>query len=228
RRSAVVQPRNYAFLAMLRLKPGQSLAAGTAAARALQPGVVAATGPQFAREPFTLAPAWRGATGVAGLRQKFTRPLLTLLAVVALVLVVACVNIANLLLARAAGRRHELSVHAALGATRWRLARGPLAESLVLAGLGAILGLGLAVWGSHLFVAELSTPTNRIVLDQSVDWRVALFTVAIGVATALLFGVVPAVRATRAAPIDALKSAARGTSSGSTPFTSALVVVQVA
>jgi putative ABC transport system permease protein len=219
---------------MVRLAPGQSAAQATAALRAVQPQIAdetrpatrAVDGSAHLARPFELEPA---ATGSSELRKSYRRPVFALMAIVALTLLIACGNIANLLLARATARRHELSVRTALGASGWRLARQLFAESLVLASVGAALGIAFAWWGSRLIVAQLSTTTNRVFLDVGIDWRVLAFTGAIAVATAVLFGIVPALRASRVAPIDAMKEQGRGTSSGRrVGLTGSLVMAQVA
>lgn len=237
--------RRSPLLVMLRLKPGQSARAGTAILRSVQPAILGVTPegmstvrPPHDREPFTLVSAATGTSlpvrGPSGLRQTYSRPLFTILVVVLLVLVIAGVNIANLLLARATARRHELSVRLALGAPRIRLARQLLIESLVLAAFGAIGGLLVGAWGSRALVAQLSTPVDRIMLDLSLDWRVLTFTAVVAVATAGIFGMVPAWRATRGAPMDVLKMQGRASSQDTAgagrvfTLSSGLVIVQIA
>ena len=220
---------------MLRLRPDQGLEAATAALRGVQPGIRQATIPEHYRpedrerylaEPFTLH---RSGTGSSGLRARYQQPLTLIMGVVALVLLIACANIANLLLARAAARRHEISVRLALGASRLRLMRQLLSESLVLAGLGAALGLLVAYWGSRLLVRQLSTSASTVFLDLSLDWRVLGFTSAVAIATALLFGMAPAFRASRVQPNEALKEQGRGISTDRRFSTgNLLVVLQVA
>lgn len=162
------------------------------------------------------------------LRQRFERPLLVIFAVVALVLLVACANVGNLLLARGIARRHELSVRVALGASRWRLVRQLLAESVLLSTLGALAGLALTPSASRLLVTLLSTSRDPIALDLALDWRVLAFTVATTAMTAIVFGVAPACRATRVAPIEALNAQGRH-ASGETHATlfNSLIVAQV-
>jgi putative ABC transport system permease protein len=236
--SHIVPPgdRNYYGLkVLLRLKPGQSIDAANAIIRGVQPqireGALPSTLPplmqkEFLKEAFTIVPA---ASGTSRLRARYERPLVAIFVVVALVLLIACANIANLQFARSTARRRELSVRLALGAPRWRLVRQWLVESLLLSGIGAVFGLLFASWGSLALVAQLSTAVNRVYLDLSLDWRVLAFTAAVAVVTAILFGTLPALRAARAAPIDALKGQGRGTFSDTrVGLSSGLVVTQVA
>jgi putative ABC transport system permease protein len=220
---------------MVRMRPGQSLDQATASLRGVQPQIREATLPENWRPPdlarylkdrFVLFPA---STGSSFLRERFQRPLMTIMIVVALVLLIACANIANLLLARALARRHELGVRVALGASRWRLIRQLMTESLLLSATGAAFGIAIASWGSRLLVRQLSTQTNTVFLDLSLDWRVLAFTIGVTAATALLFGTAPALRAARVAPIDALKEHTRSSAGDARAgVTSGLVVVQVA
>ena len=230
-RASIHHPSALMLTVMLRLKPGQSVESATAALRTFQSEIVGLKEgqrlPEFLTDPYVLVPAATGTSDRSGLRRQYSRPLMTVLAVVALVLLVACVNVANLFLARATARRHEMSVRLALGATRWRLGRQLLIESLVVALIGAACGLLLATWASRAVVAGLSTVDTRVSLDLSLDWRVMTVTAGIAVATAILFGMGPAIRATRAAPIDAIKEQGRvGGTRGD--LSSGLVVCQVA
>jgi putative ABC transport system permease protein len=141
------------------------------------------------------------------------RPLLVLLGAVALLLLIACANVANLLLVHAAGREREAALRLALGAGHGRLVRQALTESLMLSALGGIAGLGLAFWGTRVLVA-LQPAGMLPVREFGIDWMVLAYVSMLALATGLLFGVAPAVWTSRRLPADALKEGGRGGSAG--------------
>jgi predicted permease len=169
-----------------------------------------------------------GSAGVTWLRRQFQRPLLILMVTVALVLLIACVNIANLLLARAATRRKEIAVRLAVGAGRFRLIRQLLTESVLLATLGGVAGLLFAHWCSRALLAYLPRE-NRAALDLPLDARVLGFTLAVSILTGLLFGLAPAWQATKLDLTASLKDqTGAGASRSRLRLNKLLVVAQVA
>jgi predicted permease len=148
--------------------------------------------------------------------------------VAGIVLLVACANVANLLLARASNRRREIALRLALGAGRTRVMRQLLTESILLAGAGGILALAIAWWGSTLLVRVISTGESPVPLDMHPDWRIFGFTAAVSLITGVLFGLAPAIRSTHVDPGPAIKEGARQLTRSSRVLERALVVIQVA
>jgi putative ABC transport system permease protein len=150
--------------------------------------------------------AFPAATGVSNLRDAYDSSLWILLGITGLVLLIACANLANLMLARASARQREVAVRMALGATRARLLRQLLIESSLLAVTGALLGIALAQLFSRLLIRILTTGNDSLTLIVHTDWRVLLFAAAVAILTCAVFGTLPAFRASKADPIHALKN----------------------
>ncbi len=165
---------------------------------------------QFVSKPLKFVPAGRG---ISDFRDQFGQPLRILAGIVGLLLLIACANLANLLLARAAGRRKEIALRLAMGASRYRLVRQLVVESLVLSLAGAALGLVCAAWAVGGLLGMLSGAGN-LGVTGSLDWRVFGFTFALALATGVLFGLVPAWQATSPGLANALKDQAASVSPG--------------
>ncbi len=193
-RQSALTRRSWWWLRILgRLNPGETIQEAQARMKALAPEVNRATLPadwdadgnqrQYLQRSFALRPA---ATGFSDTGTQYRTALFTLMAVVGLVLLIACANIANLLLARAAARQREISIRMAIGAGRRRVMRQLMSESLLLAALGAVGGLLFAVWGSRLLVRFLSKAGSELQLDTAPDLRVLAFTMGVAVLTGML------------------------------------------
>jgi putative ABC transport system permease protein len=207
-----------------RLRPDVTFDAARADIRLFQSQVVK-------KFPWPMPPAWNENISVEPLQNDMVAGarlrLLMLLGAVALVLLIACANVANLTLARSAGRSREIAVRSALGAGRRRIVRQLVTESVLLASLGGALGILLATQGLKLLQATLPADTPRL-LEVQIDWRVLAFTGGLAILTGIAFGVVPALQGSRAALGETLKTGRGSAAPVSNRLRSALVIAEVA
>jgi putative ABC transport system permease protein len=221
---------------MGRLRQDWSLERATAHLNAISPAIFQETLPSIynAEERasylnFKLG-AFTAGSGLSNLRGQYEASLWLLLGTAGLVLLIACANLANLMLARASAREREIAIKLALGASRGRLIQQLLAESLLLAAIGSVIGALIAQGLSRFLIAFISGESGAIVLDLSPNWRLLAFVGGLAVFTTVLFGLTPALRATRSTPIAVLKAGSRGMTASRERFglRRMLVVSQVA
>jgi predicted permease len=221
---------------MGRLKPGWTIERANAQIQTVSPAIMRETLPPSYRADMAKGylanklTVTSGATGVSQLRRQYEDPLWILLATTGLVLLIACANLANLLLARASVREREIAVRQAIGASRGRLIGQLLSESMLLALFGAALGAAMAAILSRGLISFLTTQDNRMFVGLGIDWRVLGLTGGLAILTCVLFGLAPALRATRVTPASVMRASGRGLTAGRERFSlrRALVVAQVA
>jgi predicted permease len=229
-------PTTWWLAAIGRLKAGWSFKHATAQLSGVAPGIYAATLPAeydaAARKDylqFSLR-AEPAATGASPLRKQYADPLWVLLSISGLVLLIACANLANLMLAKAGARQREMALRLTLGASRSRLIRQLLAESLLLAMSGAAIGIALAQWLGRVLIAYIGNTQDPVFLPTYPDLRVLSFTFGVALLTCILFGVAPAVQASNADPGTVMRAGGRGLTAGRERFLlrRGLIVSQVA
>jgi predicted permease len=226
-------PGNFWLRALARPQPGITVAQAQSRLAAVWPAMSehvlnprwpASRKKELAQSTFELVP---GGTGHTFLRNRFRTPLYILMAVTALVLLIACANVASLLLARATARQREISVRLAIGAGRGRIVRQLLTESTLLSLIGASLGILLAWITSRLLVQTLSGGAGNIVFDLAPNWHILAFASAVALANGIIFGLAPAFRTTAIGGSRVVTGDSRGATSSS-GWLSSLVAGQVA
>ncbi len=181
---------------------------------------------QFLKMSMDVLPASKGRSQ---LRSQFSKPLLVLMATVALVLLISCANVANLLIARATARQKEMAVRLALGASRGRVVSQLLVESLMLSIIGGLAGLALAVWIDRALIGFLPQGSVPLSISSTPDWRILGFNIALSLLTGVIFGLIPALQSTRPDLAPTLKDQAGAVAGGgSVTLRKALVIAQVA
>jgi predicted permease len=227
--------KNFYWLDVMgRLKPGVTRQQAQAVIAPLFANWVATTATNDAeRANLPALMIQPGATGLETLRRKYSQPLYVLMTLVALILAIACANVANLLLARAAARRREIALRLSVGAGRFRVIRQLLTESVLLSSIGGILGVAFAVWGIRFLTLLLANGNKNFTLRAELNWHVLLVAVALSMITGIVFGLAPALQATRVDVITATKETRAGESlarhsSGRFRLSHALIIGQVA
>jgi predicted permease len=196
---------------MGRLRPGVTMAqAQSALAPVFERWAAATAASELERKNLPELLLREGGGGLDNLRRQYAEPLVILLSMVGLLLAIACANIANLLLARAASRRREMAVRLSMGAARWRIVRQLLTESVLLATIGGAAGILFGVWGIRFLSAVLAAGTETFTLHAELNWRVLMAAAALTMITGVLFGLAPALQATRVDPMPVLKEARTG------------------
>lgn len=225
--------QNYYWIEMMaRLRPGVSLVQARAALGPVFHQWVATTASNDGeRADLPALVITEGASGLDNLRREYSKPLYVLLSMVALILAIACANIANLLLARATARRREIAVRLSMGAGRFRVIRQLLTESLLLASIGGAMGVLLAVWGIRVLTVLLANGREDFTLHPDLNWHVLAAAVALSMLTGLMFGLAPALQSTRVDVMPALKETRAGESARKkhrVSLSHTLVILQIA